>query len=92
MSIYTRIGGTESPRIPVHTLVAAAAEYVRGEVSGAVAASWFDLSQAEKNEMTELLGLIQSGALSGTEVHDVLLLLEAGKRDVSATKTRLGVS
>lgn len=91
MSIYTRIYGTEEPRIAVHTFVAACAEYARGIITGPQALAMFTLSAAEQTEVTTLIGRVQSNAVKREEVEDALILLENKLRTVAQTKTRLGV-
>lgn len=91
MGLYERLQGSVEPKLPVHTFTAAAAEVARGKVSATVAADALGLSQAERVEANALITLVTNGTLQRVEVHDVLLLLEAGYYTVAQTKTRLGV-
>jgi len=91
MGLYERLKGVEEPKLSVHRFVAAAAEVARGKVSATTAANALGLSQAERTEANTLITLVQNGTLNRPEVHDVLLLLEAGDYSVAQTKTRLGV-
>lgn len=91
MGLYERLAGQETPKIPIHAFVAAAAEVARGQVTAGTAAGWFGLSGAESTEAQTLITRVQNASVSRIEVADVLYLLEAGKRTVAQVKTRLGV-
>lgn len=92
MGLCERLQGSEEPKLSVHTFTAAAAEVARGKVGATAAANALGLSAGERVEANTLITLVGNGTLNRPEVHDVLLLLEAGHYTVAQTKTRLGVS
>lgn len=94
MGIYERMMQLQDPNIPVHTFIAVVAEHAKGNMTNNQARTALNLSAAEGNEAITLSARVQSGALTRTEVHDVLLI--AWDRippydTVAAVKTRLGV-
>lgn len=94
MSLYDRlIGIGDDPKIPVHQFMAAMAERQRGRTNNAQLASVFNLSAAEQQELATLRDRVLGGQVTPAEIHDVLMLAEAGMgyTTAQAVKTRLGV-
>lgn len=58
MSLYTRLLGDETPRIPVHQFMAAIGELERGRVTEQQVVDYFGLSAGETTEAGTLLGKI----------------------------------
>ncbi len=83
------------PTIPVHQFQAAAAEWGRGQMTGAQAVAMFELNSAEQTEAQALVNSITSISVTGTavqiadgrarralrmqEIDHVLLLAEQGE-------------
>jgi hypothetical protein len=95
MGLYERILRLEEPKIPVHAFMAAMAERKRGKVSAAQIVSTFALDAAAQIDAIALNARFDDtvNPLTGTELHDVLLLADAGLayQTVTALKNRLGV-
>jgi len=95
MGLYERILRLEEPKIPVHAFMAALAERKRGQITGANIVTLFDLDATATTEVIALNARFDDVVtpLTGVEVHDVLLLADAGLgyTTVAALKNRLGV-
>ena len=94
MGLYERLLRIEEPPIPVHTFVAVAAEWAKGNMTNNQARTALALSAAEGNEAQTLVSRVTGGFVSRTELHDVLLISETRIppfHTVAAVKTRLGV-
>ena len=95
MGLYERILRQEEPKIPVHAFMAAMAEQKRGRVSGAQVASTFQLDAQAQADAITLQARFNDAVnpMTGPELHDVLLLADAGLAYTSVTslKNRLGV-
>lgn len=83
-------------KIAVHSFMAALGEYARGApgVTLQALSTAFDLSASEQSQLGNFLSMVDAkGAteklLYRTEVHDVLLLGEAGLYDESQVMSRL---
>ena len=95
MGLYERLLRLEEPRIPVHAFMAALAERKRGRVTANQIISVFGLDPTATTEAAALNARFDDvvSPLTGTEVHDVLLLADAGLAYTTPTalKNRLGV-
>lgn len=58
MSLYTRLLGIDTPRIPIHVFMAAVGEWERGRITQAQVVNAFNLSAGEETEAVTLLGKI----------------------------------
>lgn len=95
MGLYERILRLEEPKIPVHGFMAALAERKRGRVTAQQIVTTFQLDAAAQADAVALNARFDDAVnpLTGVELHDVLLLADAGLayQTVNALKTRLGV-
>lgn len=94
MGLYERLLRIEEPKIPAHQFMAALGELKRGRVTAPVLAAAFALDVAEQAEAATLFDRFSGGApLTSGELHEVLLLAEAGLayNTVTSLKNRLGV-
>ena len=95
MGLYERILRLEEPKIPVHAFMAAMAERKRGRVTAQQIVNLFGLDAAAQIDATALSARFDDlvDPLNGVELHDVLLLADAGigYTTVTALKNRLGV-
>lgn len=95
MALYERILRLEDPKIPVHAFMAALAEVKRGQATRAQLINLFNLDSAAQADLNALADRFNDAInpLTGTELHDVLLLAESGLayKTVNALKNRLGV-
>jgi len=96
MGLYERILRLEEPKIPVHAFMAAMAEIKRGFGTRAQFVTVFQLDAAAQADLDALIARFNGGnALTGVELHDVLLLADSKSvpvyKTVAAIKARLGV-
>jgi hypothetical protein len=95
MGLYERILRLEEPKLPVHAFQAALAERKRGKVTAQQIVSTFQLDAAATADAVALNARFDDlvNPLTGPEVHDVLLLADAGLayQTVATLKSRLGV-
>jgi len=95
MALYERLLRLEEPRIPVHAFMAALAERKRGRVTAQQIVTVFNLDAAAITDASALNARFDDvvNPLTGVEVHDVLLLADAGLAYTTVTtlKNRLGV-
>jgi hypothetical protein len=89
MTLLDRLLGPPEPedKIPVHQWMAGVAEFERGHVTAQQFFTAFELTASEKVEATNWF---QSGNTVREEVHDALLLGEAGYYSKQTVKDRLG--
>ncbi len=84
MGLYERILGIDAtnPKVPIHQLQAAMAEWARGNITGAqanaiiAAASGAPLTPAEVTEATTLVGTVPTGGTTANQAARALRLLE----------------
>lgn len=90
MSLLTRLvdplPGEE--KLPIHQFQAGIAEFKRGFITAQQFFNAFNLSASEQTQMTTWFS---TGNTDRLQVHDILLLGEAGYYDVNTCKTRLGI-
>lgn len=94
MALYERLVGFENPKIPVHQFMALLAERRRGQVTNQQVVDALGLDPAERTELLALVTRVQADTLTAIEIHDVLMLAEAGWApygSVAAVKARFGV-
>ncbi len=96
MGLYERILRLEEPKIAVHGFMAALAEAKRGRITLIQLRNLFNLTEADVTDLQALRDRFDDliGPLGGVELHDVLLLADAGLEytTVAALKARLGVA
>ncbi len=88
------IGITETiPKISVHQFMALLAERKRNRVTNQQVIDILGLDDQEQTELLAVWAKVNNNSLTATELHDVLLLAEAGMAytTVAALRTRLGV-
>lgn len=93
MSLLTRLISPAEleEKIPVHTFMAALAEYKRGAITGQNVVDAFELSGTEATSLQNFLDNLDGDSISRSLIHDVLLLGEAGHYDTTQVKARLGI-
>lgn len=93
MSLLTRLiaPSDSEEKLPVHTFMAALAEYKRGAITGQNVVDAFELSVSEATQLQDFLDNLDASSIDRTLIHDVLLLGEAGHFNESQAKGRLGI-
>lgn len=93
MSLLTRLISPSDPedKLPVHTFMAALAEYKRGVITGQQVIDAFELDSAEATQLQNFLDNLDTSSIDRTLIHDVLLLGEAGHYNEAQAKSRLGI-
>lgn len=93
MSLLTRLISPSDPedKLPVHTFMAALAEYKRGAITGQQVIDAFELSGTEATSLQKFLDNLDGDSINRALIHDILLLGEAGHYTESQAKARLGI-
>lgn len=91
MSLLDRLLGNELPKLPIHTFMAALAEYKRGAITGAQVVSAFALSVTEQTALATWLLNLDTSSIDRALIHDCLLLAEAELYTKTQVQARLGV-
>ncbi len=93
MTLLTRLISQSNieDKLPVHTFMAALAEYKRGVITQQNIIDAFGLDSAEGIQLQNFLDNLDGNTIDRTLIHDVLLLGEAGHYNESKAKSRLGI-